>query len=70
MNFPLNYPFFQLLYWLVDTVGVGGAVVFLVSGGSVLAYGLTLYWIHRGGQDDDPETYTYPTPTLLGHHDQ
>jgi len=68
MNFPLENPIFQFLYWLVDTVGMGGVMVFLVGGGSVLAYGLALFWIYRGGQVDDPETYTYPTPTLLGHH--
>lgn len=70
MNFPLEYPFYQLLYWLVNTVGVGGIAAALVGGGSILAYGLTLLWIRRGGDADDPETYSYPTPTLVGHHNE
>lgn len=64
MNFPMQYPLFQFFYWLVNTAGLGGIVVAMVGGGSVLAYFLTLRWIARGGQTDDPETYAYPTPAL------
>ncbi len=64
MNFPMQYPIFQFFYWLVNTAGVGGIAAALVGGGSVLAYTLTLRWIVRGGQVDDTETYSYPTPAL------
>ena len=67
MNFPMEYPLFQFFYWLVNTAGLGGIAVSLVGGGSVLAYALTLHWIHSGGRADEPETYTYPTPALHDH---
>jgi hypothetical protein len=71
MNFPLELPIFQFLFWLVNTAGVGGFLVALVGGGSLLTYGLTLYWITRGGKDeDDTEIYTYPTPALHAHHEE
>jgi len=64
MNFPMEYPLFQFFYWLVNTPGLGGIAVALVGGGSVLAYALTLRWIHKGAQAEEAETYTYPTPGL------
>ena len=64
MNFPLDYPIFRFFYWLVNTPGVGGIVAGLVGGGSVLAYALTLRWIHAGAQAGDGDTYAYPTPAL------
>ena len=67
MNFPMEYPIFQFFYWLVNTTGLGGIVVALVGGGSVLAYALTLRWITRGGEAQETETYAYPTPTLSRH---
>jgi hypothetical protein len=67
MNFPMDNPLFQFFYWLVNTAGLGGIVVGLVGGGSLLAYALTLRWIHQGGQSDEAETYAYPTPALHNH---
>ena len=67
MNFPMDNPLFQFFYWLVNTAGVGGIVVGLVGGGSLLAYALTLRWIHQGGRSDETETYAYPTPALHQH---
>jgi len=67
MNFPMQYPIFQFFYWLVNTTSLGGIAVAFVGGGSVLAYFLTLRWIRGGGDADERDTYTYPTPTL--HHD-
>ena len=66
MNFPMEFPIFQFFYWLVNTPGLGGIVVALVGGGSVLAYSLALYWIRLGAQVEETETYSYPTPAL--HH--
>ncbi len=66
MNFPMEFPIFQFFYWLVNTPGLGGIVVALVGGGSVLAYSLTLHWIRLGAQVEETETYSYPTPAL--HH--
>jgi hypothetical protein len=67
MNFPLDYPLFRLVYWLVDTAGIGGIIALLVGGGSLTIYLLTLRWIAKGGDVDDPETYVFPTSTLLDH---
>ena len=64
MNFPLENPIFLLFYWLVNTPGVGGIIAGIVGGGSLLAYGLTLYWIRAGAQVDERTTYAYPTPAL------
>jgi len=62
----MEFPIFQFFYWLVNTPGLGGIVVALVGGGSVLAYALTLQWIRLGTQVEETETYSYPTPAL--HH--
>lgn len=67
MNFPMDNPLFQFFYWLVNTAGLGGIVVAVIGGGSLLVYALTLRWIRQGGQSDEPETYAYPTPALHQH---
>ncbi len=67
MNFPLENPIFQFLYWLVNTAGLGGLVVALIVIISVSAYGGALRWIARGAQADELETYAYPTPALHDH---
>jgi hypothetical protein len=69
MNFPLEYPLFRLFYWLVDTAGLGGIAAALVGGGSILMYALALYWVTRGSQANEKETYAYPTPAWH-HHDE
>ena len=67
MNFPLDQPLFKFFYWLMNTPGVGGAVVISIVGLSLLIYASTLVWIARGSQADEPETYAYPTSTLHQH---
>lgn len=65
MNFPMEFPLFRFLYWLINTPGVGGMTVLLIVGGSLAIYFSTLRWIARGGQTDEAEVYTYPTSSLL-----
>jgi len=67
MNFPMDYPLFRFLYWLINTAGVGGIAVLLVGGGSLTVYALTLHWIRQGAEADEEEVYAFPTSTLLGH---
>jgi hypothetical protein len=64
MNFPMDTPLFQYFYWLVNTPGLGGVVVSIVAGGSLMAYLWTLRGIVHAGREDAKETYTYPTPAL------
>ena len=64
MNFPLNNPIFRSFYWLVNTPGLGGFMVALLGGTSLAVYGLVLQWIRQGGQAEEVETYSYPTPAL------
>jgi hypothetical protein len=67
MNFPMDNPIFQFFYWLMNTPGVGGVIVILLVAASILIYAGVLFWISRGGQADEPETYAYPTSTLHQH---
>lgn len=67
MNFPMDFPLFRFLYWLINTAGVGGITVLLVGGGSLTVYFLTLRWIARGAKADEVEVYAFPTSTLLDH---
>lgn len=69
MGFPLEYPIFEFLYWLINTAGLGGLAAILLGVGSLTAYLLTLRWIMRGAEADEIHTYTYPTHTLLEHDD-
>jgi hypothetical protein len=66
MNFP-DSPVFQFFYWLVNTPGLGGLGVGLIVIVSVSAAGSALYWITKGAQADEVETYAYPTPALHDH---
>ncbi len=63
MNFPDNF-IFQFLYWLVNTPGLGGIGIGLIAITSVSAAGGALWWITKGAQVDERETYAYPTPAL------
>lgn len=67
MNFPMEYPFFRFIYWLLNTSGMGGLAVTLLIGGLVTAFALVLLWVVRGAQADEPEQYSYPTSSLLEH---
>jgi hypothetical protein len=69
MNFPMTQPIFQFFYWLVNTPGLGGVVILLLTLGAALAAVWTLHWISDGSQAEESETYSYPTPSLY-HTDQ
>ena len=60
MNFPMEYPIFQFFYWLVNTGGVGGAVVLLIAVIVTSSYALTLRWIAAGAKESDGEGYAFP----------
>jgi hypothetical protein len=64
MNFPMGLPFFQFLYWLVNSPGIGGVLLVLLTGGVVFAFVQVLHWVSQGGQAKENETYSYPTPAL------
>jgi hypothetical protein len=66
LNFPDN-SIFQFFYWLVNTPGLGGIGVGLIVIISVSAAASALWWIARGAQATEPETYAYPTPALHDH---
>jgi hypothetical protein len=66
MNFPMDQPFYQFLYWLMNTPGVGGLIVVIEAALIAVAVGFSLRWIKRGAGADESETYAYPTPAL--HH--
>ena len=59
MNFPLDQPLFQFFYWLVNTPGVGAAVVGLLVGVAVTSFALTLRWI-ASAKSAEQESYSYP----------
>lgn len=67
MNFPLEYPLFEFLYWMINTAGLGGLIAIVLGGGSLTAYLLTLRWVKRGAEAEEVQTYAYPTPALLDH---
>jgi len=70
MNFPMEKPIFQFLYWLVNNPGNGGVAVGLLTLFVVLAVALTLRWIVTADRDADiaadEAVYAYPTPALHG----
>jgi hypothetical protein len=68
MNFPES-SFFDLLYTLINTPGIGSIVAVLLAAGILIAVALTLRWIVRGAEVDEGEEYAYPTPALH-HRDQ
>ena len=69
MNFPMEYPVFRFLYWLINTAGIGGIAVTLLIGGLVTTYLLVLRWIVLGAHAAEDEQYTFPTSSLIGHGD-
>ncbi len=68
MNFPMMQPIFQFFYWLVNTPGLGGIVLLVLSLGAVLVSLMTINWISSGKQDDESDSYSYPTSSLF--HDE
>ena len=67
MNFPMENELMQILYWLVNTPGLGGLISILLGGGSILTYALMLRWIIQGGNVREDDIYLYPTPSFHKH---
>ena len=67
MNFPMEKPIFQFLYWLVNTPGLGGVAVGIIVIIAVSFVGSALRWIANGARADETDTYAYPTPALHHH---
>ncbi len=67
MNDTPDLPLLRLIFWIINTPGLGGiylgAIDVICLGGFVMA----LRWIVHGGHADENGTYAYPTPTLLDH---
>jgi hypothetical protein len=60
MNFPLQYPIFQFFYWLVNTPGVGGAIVILTGGVCTTGAFFLLRWISLAAKSSEAETNSFP----------
>ncbi len=59
MNFPLEQPLFRFFYWLVNTPGVGAAVIGLLVGAAMTVFVLTLRWIASAGSAEQ-ESHPFP----------
>jgi hypothetical protein len=68
MNFP-ETPFFEWLYWLINTPGLGGIIVTLLALLILVMVFFTLRWIALGADADEKSEYAYPTPALLHGYD-
>jgi hypothetical protein len=67
MNVAPDLPILRFIFWLINTPGLGGVFLVVVTFtcvGSALA---ALRWIVRGAEADEPITYAYPTSTLFDH---
>lgn len=60
MNFPLEQPVFRFLYWLVNTPGIGAAVVGLLILAALGFFLRTLRWITAARQVQQ-EALPYPS---------
>ncbi len=52
MNFPLESPLFQRLYWLINTPGVGAVMIGLIVGTALLSFFLALRSIRVASKND------------------
>ncbi len=66
MNFP-DTPFFQILYAIINTPGIGGIIVIALGLSMSVAIFFTLRWIAHGSQAEESATYAYPTTALHDH---
>jgi len=64
--FPDN-PLIRLLYWLLNTPGVGAFFVIMLGATLVSGFGLILRWISLGAQASESIVYAYPTEGLHEH---
>src|SRR3990172_3049555 len=67
MNFPMEYPVFRFLYWLLNPPGIGGIAIMLLIGGLVTTYLLMLRWVVKGARAEESDQYAFPTSSLIGH---
>ncbi len=67
MHAPPDTTAIRLLFWLLNTPGVGGAAVMGIAGTCALCCVATLRCIARGSKTGETATYSYPTSTLLEH---
>lgn len=65
MNFPLEHGIFRLIYWILNTPGIGGLAALLIGGGIVFSVVSALRWIFVAGTIDDDHIYSFPTSSLL-----
>lgn len=70
MNFPMEKPLFQFLYWLVNTAGNGGIAVGILALAIFTSVFLTLRWITADPDQSKADRFAYPTPALHRHHDR
>jgi len=68
MNWPMDVAFFRFMYFIVNTAGIGGILVGLISAISITAYALTLRNIAKSASEPETEEYAYPTPRLTHEH--
>lgn len=64
MNFP-DTPFFHLIYWFLNTAGVGGVASILLTVSLVAGFLTTIRWVVMGAKADENEVYSYPTSSLI-----
>ena len=67
MNFPMDNPFIQFAYWLMNTPGLGGIAVLGMVTLLATIFTSTLVWLSRGAKVKETDTYSYPTPALHHH---
>lgn len=60
-------PIFTLLYWLLNTPGIGALIVALLGTFLVVLFASVLRWIAKGSSANESAVFTYPTEGL---HDQ
>ena len=65
MNFPESL-LCDWIYNIINTHCVGILIAVMMAVTILIAVALTLRWIARGAEADEPEEYAYPTPAL--HH--
>lgn len=66
MNFP-DTPFFHLVYWLLNTAGIGGIFSLVLATSLITGFFLAIRWVVMGAKADENEVYSYPTSSLIEH---
>lgn len=60
MNFPMESPVFQFIYWALNTPGVAAVIVLGILLGAVSTFGLTLRWIATA-KNELEKSHPYPS---------